>query len=653
MTTTKPKTKLYVGFSTDQEGRRPLVHKNHIPWWPIKCTDPGRVLAVVDTLADLEDMWPGVIPTKTKRVKHFRFSKRCKRWDWFVPLPGDEDFWFDPGEDVTVFDENADPMIELMDEFDESWSRWLWELEKQTSGTGYDVSTYPAPPELKEDQFLDLDLWLDGSTSAEELSVRAFGHYILMTVRNGVGYAAKRVFQYNLLTREGWEDSLPFRHSEWDLNDVHDLLRALPDAVGTPARRHHITNFLNEHSQIERDSLLLSQIMNYGGAGGVVCADFYGRTCLRFFTTHNVVEFIRQGHQWLYLRTEHLTAQHMLEHLTQTVELFDQAVLNEDPEAIHGYLSNLRAWVAASKTTLSDFSRSVAREQTLPHQTRWGVAAVGPSLLFFSRFFDVEQTPHGICVTHHPVARTQEEQEAVRVHYSLFEEALDNLYYSRSNTELWQALNANRIRDTESFDRHLIRFMTALSWVEDAELQAAHQGDVFSFGRFAIVLETLEVLDVLPNVIQCEPNTYASNYLPEFMRRSKMLSCGVRCIVTTDYARARDMVTLLTADGLQATVASELRAFSKPPVEFEAELDDWPNHRIMWVLLRSKGSSGGCLVVWIDNDPGQSWEFAGLMSTLRSLCLKPVNVTDPNGWSNSTLQQIHDLAVRASQVGFF
>lgn len=40
MTTTKPKTKFYVGFSTDQEGRRPLVHKNHIPWWPIKCTDP-------------------------------------------------------------------------------------------------------------------------------------------------------------------------------------------------------------------------------------------------------------------------------------------------------------------------------------------------------------------------------------------------------------------------------------------------------------------------------------------------------------------------------------------------------------------------------------------------------------------------------------
>lgn len=650
MITTKPKTKFYVGFSTDQEGRRPLVHKNHIPWWPIKCTDPGRVLAVVDSLADLEDMWPGVVPAKTERIQYFRFSKRCKKLDWFVPLPGDEDFWLDPGADTPVFDENADRMIRLMDEFDGSWSRWLWELEKQTSGTGFDVTTYPAPPALNEDQFMDLDLWLDGSTSADELSVRAFGHHVLMTVRNGGGYAANRVFSYNLLTRTGWEDVLPFRHSDWDLNDVHDLLRALPQIATIPARKHHIVNFLNEHPKIDRDSTLLSQIMIWGGSGGVVCADFYGRTCLRFFTAHNVLEFIRQGSLWLYLRTEHLTAQHLLEHLTQTVELFDQAVLNEDSEAIHSYLANLRAYAGTAKTTLSEFSRSVAREQTIPHQRRWGVSALGPALLFFSRSFDVEQTPNGICATHHPIQRTVEELEEVRVHYSLFEEALDNLYYSRGNTELWQALNVNRIRDTESFDRHLIRFMTALSWVDDCGLQAAHQGDVFSFGRFAIALETLEVLSVVPNAIQREPSTYASNYLPEFMRRSRTLNCGVRCVVTTDYSHARDMTSLLAADGLQPVVTSELMVFSKTPEEFEAELADYQRNRPVWAFLRGKGSRGGCLVVWVYPDPRHAWEFAGLMSTLRSLCLKPLDGSNPNGWANGTLQQIHDLAALATST---
>ena len=119
-------------------------------------------------------------------------------------------------------------------------------------------------------------------------------------------------------------------------------------------------------------------------------------------------------------------------------------------------------------------------------------------------------------------------------------------------------------------------------------------------------------------------------------------------MVTTDYSHARDMVTLLTADGLQAVVASELMAFSKAPAEFAGELDDWPRNRPIWVFLRGKGSKSGCLVMWVYPDPRYSWEFAGLMSTLRSLCLKPLDGTNPNGWSNSMLQQIHSQAVVAT-----
>ena len=648
MTTTKPKTKLYVGFSTDLPDRKPLVHKNHIPYWPMKCSDPGRVLAVVDSLADLEDMWPGVLPSKIDRVPYFRFNNRTPRRKWFVPLPGEEDFWLDAGADLPVFDPATDRILKLMDEFDSSWARWLCELGRQATGTGFGCDSFPHPPELKEEQFLDLDLWLDGSTSADELSVRAFGHYILMTIRHGSSVNKNRVFSYDLLKRNGWRDELPYRSCDWDLNDAHDLLRVLLEPVTDQRDYSFITTFLNNYPTINRDATLLSQILTMGGAGGLVVADFYGRMCLRFFTTHHVVEFICQSDRWIYLRTEHLTAQHLLDNITQTLELFDQAVVNEDSEAIHDYLANLRSRVAASGETLTDFARKISNEQTFQQQSRWGVAAIGPSMLFFSRWFDVEQTPLGICVTHHDQPRTAEEQENMRVHYSLFEEALGSLYYNVGNGGMWRALNANRIRDTESFDRYLIRFMTALSWAEDAVLQAAHQGDVFSFGRFAIALETLEVLSVLPNAIQREPSIYASNYLPEFMRRSKMLNCGVRCVVTTDYSQARDMVTLLTADGLQAVVASELLTFSKPPAEFEAELDDWPRHRTLWVFLRGKGSSGGCIVLWVYPDPRHSWELAGLMSTLRSLCLKPLDVTNPNGWVNSTLQQVHNLAVQAT-----
>lgn len=646
MTTTKPKTKLYVGFSTDLPDRKPLVHKNHIPYWPMKCSDPGRVLAVVDSLADLEDMWPGVLPSKIDRVPYFRFNNRTPRRKWFVPLPGEEDFWLDAGADLPVFDPATDRILKLMDEFDSSWARWLCELGRQATGTGFGCESFPHPPELKEEQFLDLDLWLDGSTSADELSVRAFGHYILMTIRHGSSINKNRVFSYDLLKREGWRDELPYRSCDWDLNDAHDLLRVLLEPVTDQRDYSFITTFLNNYPTINRDATLLSQILTMGGTGGMVVADFYGRVCLRFFTTHHVVEFICQSDRWIYLRTEHLTAQHLLDNITQTLELFDQAVVNEDSEAVHDYLANLRSWVAASGETLTDFARKISNEQTFQQQSRWGVAAIGPSMLFFSRWFDVEQTPLGICVTHHDQPRTAEEQENMRVHYSLFEEALGSLYYNVGNGGMWRALNSNRLHDPEGFDRLLTKFMTALSWVEDAELQAAHQGDVFSFGKFAIALGTLEVLNGVPNRVE-EPTQYASNYLPEFMRRSYLMQCGLRCLVTKDYTTARDAVALLKADGLQQVAGSSLLVFGETPAEFQTTINLLPQRGIKWALLRSKRSKGGCLVCWVHPQATDDFDFGGLMTTLRSMCILPINVSSPNNWGISTQMELYKLACLA------
>lgn len=637
MTMTKPKTKLYVGFSTDLPDRKPLVHKNHIPYWPMKCSDPGRVLAVVDSLADLEDMWPGVLPSKIDRVPYFRFSNRTPRLKWFVPLPGDEDFWLDAGADLPVFDPATDRILKLMDEFDSSWARWLCELGRQATGTGFGCEGFPHPPELNEDQFLDLDQWLDGSTSADELSVRAFGSRILMTVRGRC-----RVFSYDLVKRDGWHDSLPYRTGEWDLNDVHDLLSALLRQSKDSADYSRITHFLNNHPQINTEASLLSQILIYGGSGGVVVSEFYGRCCLRFFTTHHVVEFIHQSGHWIYLRTEHLTAQHLLDNVTQATELFDQAVLNQDSDAVHDYLANLRSWVVASDTTLSEFSRRVSNEQSHQQQGRWGVAAVGPAMLFFSREFDVEQTPLGICVVHHDTARTAEEMETMRIHYSLFEEALDAIYHNRGNSGMWQALNSNRVHDPEGFDRLLTKFMASLSWVDDANLQAAHQGDVFSFGKFAIALGTLELLPAVPQHV-FDPTSYASNYLPEFMRRSKLLTCGLRCVVTSDYAQARNTVALLEADNLQVVARSSPLVFSLTPPEF-LEIDI-PSSKPLWALLRSKSSKGGCLVVWIRDDGWTRYDFSDLLVTLRSIDVL-ANVNIPNLFS-LTERELRDLAVKA------
>lgn len=634
MTTTNPIKKYKVALATDLPDREPVERRAHIPYWKTKSKNPRRLLTVVVSEEEALELWPDAKILNIEPIESFRFSLAwCPRWDWFEPLPGEEGFWLAPKRTERLGGER-EPLLELAECFDARWLNWYWEMERQFTGVGFGLEDLPSPPPLAEENFAELDLWVDATVAEEHCTMCVLGNKLVVFPRR-----LYHVYMYDLVTQK-WTDELGYNSCQLTANEVRLLGQALVDEARTEYRRNTALDFLRRHSDLSsaRAVGLINALLALTGCG-VVSTEFYGRPSIRFFTPTSVLEYLYQGLGWAYLRTEPLTAQYLVDYCEHTVRTLHDAVVSDDSDAVTQILEDVHALLVGSGTNLGSWVRQIRSEAGFQQEQYWGVVSVGKALMIYSRWWRIACTPEQAKTTCYPVELTKEEFSAQRIYFELFEEALENVYNEFSNSQMWLELNANRLREPEGFDAQLQAFMSSCSYVDNPLDDAAKLGDVYSFGRFSVSMDaTLTLVPNVPSLVQeLSADSYAPQRLPEYLRAARRLQCGYRAFVSTDYTVCRDMLRCLLTDGLDQIAVSSQLAFTDP-------LPELPSNRLVfepvWILLGARGSTTGVIIIYIA--PGsQRWSLSKLSATLRGLLLRPARTTDHQDWVSVLERELH------------